>query len=176
MPSGNLSFCALTACPNLPDSPLSMFCDQFMLVQGSLVKGIEILRRSDIPQNHAHISEERGALDPLDRRFGKEQPELCIVQLEHIAELHGEDTFPRLKRCLVGDLRELIPRAGGQAFVAAVKSVANGLTKFQRDAAFVLNREIRDTASGIHSMRRSDGIRRARIHASGAFTTKVLRR
>ena len=65
-----------------------MFGDQFILVQGSLTKRFEILRRSYVPQNHTHISEERGALDPLDRRFGKEQPELCIVQLEHIAELH----------------------------------------------------------------------------------------
>ena len=64
-----------------------------------------------------------------------------------------------------GGMGVAVPRANDLAVVAAEDSVADGLSKLQRNAATVLDREIRDAAPRIELIRRHDRTRRAYVDA-----------
>ena len=70
--------------------------------------------------------------------------------------------------------RELVPRADGEAIVAAIDAVAHRGAKFARDRAFVLDGEIGDAAPRIEPVRRGEGRGRANVE-TGAAAAAIVR-
>lgn len=75
---------------------------------------------------------------------------------------------------LARNLSEFIPRTDFETLVAAVNAVADGGAEFHRDAAFVLDGEVGDAASRIHSVRGGDGLGRAGNDATRARPAVVF--
>jgi len=66
------------------------------------------------------------------------------------------------------ELRVAVPRADQLAVVAAEDAVADQRPQVFRNVAVMLDRQIRDAASGIEAIRRNDGLRRADVDAGAA--------
>src|SRR3546814_12032174 len=73
-------------------------------------------------------------------------------------------------------LRELVPRADGEAVVAAVDAVAHGCTERARDLPLVLDGELGDAASRIEPIGSEEGLRRADVEAAQAGAAMVALR
>src|SRR5204862_5613964 len=74
--------------------------------------------------------------------------------------------------CLAAHLRELVPRADGEAIVATIDAVADGFTEFARDWSLALDSEIGDAAPCIELVRRGEG--RGRTHLLAGVTAAAM--
>src|SRR5690606_27830286 len=76
---------------------------------------------------------------------------------------------PRQERLVPrGGLRELVPRANGQAIVAAVDAISDPRAEFVRDRPFKLDRQIGNAAPGIELERSRESLGGASILAGRA--------
>ena len=74
---------------------------------------------------------------------------------------------------LRGGVGELVPRAGGQAVVAAIDAVADGGTKLARDRPLVLDGEVGDAAPRIEPVGGREGVGGAGVEAGAAGAAMV---
>ena len=84
-----------------------------------------------------------------------------------------ENGFAGVELGFLGDFSEAVPRADGEAVVAAVDAVAHQGAEFEGDGAFVLDGEVGDAAPSIHGVGRSDRLGGAGVDAGGALATMV---
>ena len=70
------------------------------------------------------VAHEAVAPDPLDRRPAERLPEARVVERRQVRRAAGRELAPRPVARLARRRRELVPRAGRQAVVAAVDAVA----------------------------------------------------
>src|SRR3546814_12835720 len=63
------------------------------------------------------------------------------------------------------DLGKFVPRADGEAIIAAIDAVADPAPQRDGDRAIMLDREIGDAAPRIEAVRRGKGVGRARLLA-----------
>ena len=115
-----------------------------------------------------HVPEEPVAADALDRRRRESLPEGRLVERREIGKARRDAIGARLQLRLARRLRELVPRADGEAIVAAVDAVADGLAELARDRALVLDGEIGDAAARIELVRRRKRVGRADVEAGAA--------
>src|SRR6185295_14689913 len=83
---------------------------------------------------------------------------------------------PGMKLRFVRRLREFVPRAYGQAVVAAIDAVSDCLAKFARDVSLVLDREIGDAAARIEFIGRGKRVRRTDVETAPALPAMVCLR
>src|SRR5882724_1774836 len=79
----------------------------------------------------------------------------------------------RCESCFVGNLREPVPRTRVQTIIATKDPISNKRAKLQRDGALQLNRQIRDAASRIESMRSCNRTSRACFDATFTCSTAI---
>src|SRR6266436_7250898 len=86
----------------------------------------------------------------------------------------------RCEGCFVGNLREPVPRACVQTIIATKDPISDKRAKLERNRAFQFNREIRNAAARIKSMRSSDRTGRtcfdATLTASASIGDWLIRR
>ena len=85
----------------------------------------------------------------------------------------GENLVTSVEGGFARDFGETIPRAGVEAVIAAVNTIADGTAEFFGDRAFVLDGEIGDAAGGGEFTRGGDGLGGTGGDAGGAFATVV---
>src|SRR3546814_9719074 len=73
-------------------------------------------------------------------------------------------------------LRKLVPRADGEAVVAAVDAVAHGRAQRARNVPLVLDGEVGDAASGVEPVRADEGLRRTDVQAAPARAAMIALR
>ena len=84
-----------------------------------------------------------------------------------------DQVLARLQLHLVGGLRVLVPRADGEAVVAAVDPVAHQRPQLARDRALVLDGQVADAAPRIEPVGRREGVGRADVEAAAAAAAMV---
>src|ERR1700730_9833058 len=131
-----------------------------------------------------HVADEPVAADALDRRFCEQRAKRRIVEPYEIGQRSRAPFITRGEFCFAPGLRELIPRADGEAIVAAIDAVADRLTEFVRDRTLVFDGEIGNAAPGIELVGcwkrrgRADieaGLARAAMVGLGVIARKVRR-
>ena len=146
---------------DLFDRPAGVFCDQwFGIVRGFFESG-QGIRVADVPEGDANVAQDAAALGAQEWCAREFCFELGIVQREQFHEIGliqvgAEMVFEQIR--LSG---ESIPRARGEAIVAAVNAIANGGAKLERNGTLEFDREIRNATAGIELERRGDGGGRA---------------
>ena len=81
---------------------------------------------------------------------------------------------PHRELRLARALREFVPRADGEAIVAAEDAVAHGRAITRRDVPLVLDGEVGDAGARIDPIGRGEGARRADIEAAPAGPAMIL--
>lgn len=159
---------------DLFDSPLGVFGDEFVGVLGGLSKGGEVVGGAGVAKGDADVAEEAGAFGALDGGFAEEAAEFEVAESEEVAQAVVENGLSGVELGFLRDFCEAVPRADGEAVVAAVDAVAHHGAEFEGDGAFVLDCEVGDAASRIHGVGGSDGLGRAGVDAGGAFAAVVV--
>ena len=129
--------------------------------------------RIGIADGDEHVAQKTVAADALDGRAGKLGAEGGFVEDGEVRERRRGKIVAGLQFHLAGRLRELVPRADGEAIVAAIDAVAHGGAEFARDRAGMLDGEIGDAAAGIEAVGRREGLGRADIEAGLAGAAMV---
>ena len=111
--------------------------------------------------------------DPLDRAAGEEGPERRVVEAGEFGQRRRIEVGARGKLRLPSGARELVPRADGQAVVAAIDAIADRGSKLPRDRALVLDREIGDAAPRVEPIGRRERACRTRVEAGAALSAMV---
>ena len=105
------------------------------------------------------VSHEPVASDPLDRRARELRPEPRIVERQQFRQRRRREFFARGKsQVAVRRLGKLVPRADGQAIVAAVDAAPDGFPELLRDRPGMLDRQVGDAAPCIEPVRRGKRI------------------
>ena len=124
-----------------------------------------------------HVAQEAVAADALDRRARKQRAESrhrrapASRRAAARADRRARRASPRDAAC-----GELVPRADGQAVVAAIDAVADRRAEFVRDRPLVLDGEVGDAAPRIEPVGRGKGVGRAGVEAGAAGAAMVLLR
>src|SRR5690606_4767936 len=105
------------------------------------------------------------AADALDRRAGEMRAERCVVQSRQLGERGGIEVVAGGELRLSRRLGVLVPGADGEAIVAAIDAVADGLPEFVRDRSLVLDRQVGDAAPRIEPVGCREGVGRADVEA-----------
>src|SRR6185437_2337782 len=111
----------------------------------------------------------------LDRSFGKQCPELRVVETGKIGQAGCTQCVARREFCFPSFTRKLVPRADGKAIVAAVDAIADRSSQVSRNRALVLDGEIGNTAARIDPLGSWKGRCWANVkaRAAGAATVTV---
>ena len=86
-----------------------------------------------ISNRYKHVTQKPVASDPFHRRGGEDLPEFGIIQRRQLGQQRPFQLGPRMEGRLLGDGRELVPRADRQTVVATIDTIAHGLPEFLRD-------------------------------------------
>ncbi len=121
-----------------------------------------------IADRDEHVAHEAVAARALDRGAGEAGPEGGIVEAGEVRERRRGEVLALLEADLAPGLRELVPRADGEAIVAAEHAVADAGPQIRRDVAPVLDGEVRDAAARIEPVGRREGVGRADVEAAAA--------
>src|SRR3546814_20912895 len=116
------------------------------------------------------VAQEAVAAGALDGRAGEDAAEARVVELGEILQAWCGQLGARQERRLRRALRKLVPRADGEAVVAAVDAVAHGRAQRARNVPHVLDGEGGDAASGAEPVRAEEGMRRTEGQATPAKT------
>ena len=133
-------------------------------------------RLAGIAGGDQHIAQEAVAADALDRRAGKERAECRVVERQQSASAGSRRSSRAASFASDALPGELVPRAGGQAIVAAIDAVADRLAEFVRDRPLVLDGEVGDAAPRIEPVGCREGVGRAGVEAGAAGAAMVLLR
>ena len=134
-------------------------------------------RRRNCRSRSSTLRTKRAAPDPLDRRAGEEPSERRIVEPRQRLEPRRIQILARGKLRLPALLGELVPRADGEAIVAAIDAVADQRPELARDRPVVLDGEVGDAAPRIEPVGRRKSVGRADVEAGAARAAMVrLRR
>src|SRR6202007_1464330 len=107
------------------------------------------LRCTAVAQGIGDVPHEAIAADALEGGAGEAPPEGGFIERRELGQRRRGELGTRREGRLAGVLRELVPRAGGEAIVAAVDAVAEQRAQLLVDRALVLDGEIGDAASRI---------------------------
>ena len=156
------------------DGPVGVFGDEGVGVLGGSLEGREVFAGSRIAEGDANVAEEAGAFGALDGRLAEEATEFLVGEGEEVAQGVLEDGLARMELGFLGDFGKAVPRADGEAVVAAVDAVTHEGTEFEGDGAFVLDGEVGDAAPRIHGVGRGDCLGRASVDAGGALAAVIV--
>src|SRR5690606_16436660 len=101
----------------------------------------------------------------FDGAFGEQGAEGGIVQGREVGEARRAQALAGVEGALVGDSGELVPRADGQAVVAAIDAVAERRAELLRDRPGVLDGQVGDAAPRIEPEGGGKGVGRADVEA-----------
>ena len=104
----------------------------------------------------------------------KQRPKGGIVKAKQIGDFRRDEVRRAPAAWLRGrNCREFVPRAGGEAIVAAIDAVADGGAEFARDMALVLDRQIGDAAARIEHVGMRKRIGRAGVETGAALAAMI---
>src|SRR4051812_42875550 len=119
-----------------------------------------------VAEPYGQIAEPPLVADAADRRAAQALVELGLGPPEKLDHRRVIEAIARREILLRRGLREAVPGADKLAVVATVDAVANQRPQLFRYGALVLDRQIRDAATGIELVRTGDGLRRADVDAA----------
>src|SRR5690606_17221987 len=114
------------------------------------------LRACSIPGSNQNVADETVSSDALDRGAGEEGSEGDIVERQEENEFRCLKVLPRSEFGFGRDAGKLVPRANGQAIVAAIDPVADRGSERVRYGALVLDREVGDAAARVELIGRRE--------------------
>ena len=107
-----------------------------------------------IPERYQYIADKAMAPRALYRRARKKRPEGGVVEIGELRKFRTAQFGARLKGVRGAGLGELVPRADGQAIVAAINMITHCGAELRRDMALMLDGEVGNTAPGIEPVGR----------------------
>ena len=127
-----------------------------------------------IADGDQHVADEAVAADALDRRAAKARPEAGVVERQRAPPAAAREIVAGGELRLRAALGELVPRADGEAVVAAIDAIADRGAELVRDRPLVLDGEIGDAAPRIEPVGRGKRVGRADVEAGAARAAMVL--
>ena len=109
----------------------------------------------------------------LDGRAGEALAEGGIVERQQLGQRRRIRARQRLQLGQARGLGELVPRAHGEAVVAAEHAVADRLAELRGDVALVLDRQVGDAAARIELVGRGERLGRADVEAAAAGAAMI---
>ena len=131
-------------------------------------------RIAGIADRDDHIAQEARMADALDRTAGEMSAETRFVEPGEIGERRRREIGAGLQLRLAAEAGEFVPRADGEAIVAAVDAIAHRGAELGRDMALVLDRQIGNAAARIETIGRRKGLRRAGVETGAAGAAMIL--
>ena len=134
-------------------------------------------RWRDIAKPDREIAQPAFVADAVDRAAEQARVEFRFAPGKKLDERDVVETVAHREIRLGARLREFVPRADQLAIVAAVDAIADQRAQFQRNRAFVFDREVGNTAPRVELVRRDDGARGTDVDALAATAAVIgLRR
>ena len=153
---------------------MGVFGDEGVGVLGGAGEGGEVVGGADVAEGDADVAEEGGEFDAADGAEAEEGGEGGGVEGEEMAEGPLVDEGSGGEGGFAGGLGEAVPGASGEAVVAAVDAIAEGLAKFEGDGALVFDGEVGEAAAGVELVGGGDGLGGAGGEAAGAFAAVIV--
>src|SRR4029077_2580745 len=152
--------------PNLVNRPSRVLRDQWLWVGCGAFERRNVGRVACVAQGDTHIAQKPATLDSFNRRTFEKRAELCVSQFQIFPQRHAGRRLARGKSCFLRNLSEPVPGTDYQTIIATEDPISDKRAKLQRNGTLQFNRQIRDAAAGIESMRRCNRTGRARCDAA----------
>ena len=137
-----------------PQRPLHVFAHQRRRMIGPRPQRRDhALAAPGVAQRHRQVAQPARVADAADRRSGMAFVELNLAPREQFDQPRVVQPVPHLEVGQRAHARELVPRTGKLAVVAAVDAVADQRPQLGRDRAGVLDRQVADAAPRVEPVR-----------------------
>ena len=130
-------------------------------------------RSFELPIAIITLRRKRALPDALDRAAGEAGAERRVVEAGEFGERRSVEVGARGKLRLAPGMSEFVPRADGQAVVAAVDAIADRGSQLARDRALMLDRQVGDAAPRVDPVGRGERLGRTGVEAGAALSAMV---
>ena len=120
------------------------------------------------------VTQEAGMADAFDRRTGEKRAERRLVERGEHCEPRRDEIVARLQLRFARRCGKLVPWTNRKAIIAAVNAVADHSAKLARNLPAMLDRQIRNAAPRIETIRCRKSLCRADIETGAARAAMIL--
>ena len=161
------------ASANLVNRPRRVLCNQRFRIGCSAFERWNVRRTSYVPQGDAYVTKKSATLDSFNRRISEKRAELFVRQSQVFPQRHARRRCPRREGCFVRNLGESIPWTDIQTIVATEDPISDERAKLQWNRTFQFDRQIRNAAARVQTMRSCDRPGRARFDAALTYPAAI---